>query len=66
MILPSLDEVKDAVSMAKSWLSRSQPFLSRDSLALGSSPSLEIDTLKVNHLQTLPLWNMAKLLHPLL
>ncbi|XP_049378472.1 uncharacterized protein LOC125843295 [Solanum stenotomum] len=47
VILPSLDEVKDAVSMAKSWLSRSQPFLSRDSMALGSSPSLEIDTLKI-------------------
>ncbi|MCD9643470.1 hypothetical protein HAX54_030979, partial [Datura stramonium] len=47
VILPSLDEVKDAVSMAKSWLSRSQPFLSRDSMALGSSPSLELETLKV-------------------
>lgn len=55
MILPSLDEVKDAVSMAKSWLSRSQPFLSCESTALGSSPSLEVETLKVNHLQTLPL-----------
>ncbi|KAK4338415.1 hypothetical protein RND71_042902 [Anisodus tanguticus] len=46
VILPSLDEVKDAVSMAKSWLSRSQTFLSRDSMALGSSPSLEVETLK--------------------
>ncbi|XP_009617976.2 lysine-specific demethylase JMJ17 isoform X2 [Nicotiana tomentosiformis] len=45
VILPSLDEVKDAVSIAKSWLSRSQPFLSRDSMALGSSP-LEVETLK--------------------
>lgn len=65
MILPSLDEVKDAVSIAKSWLSRSQPFLSRDSMALGSSP-LEVETLKVNHLQTLHLRNITKLLHPLL
>ncbi|KAM3396817.1 lysine-specific demethylase 5A [Capsicum galapagoense] len=47
MIFPSLDEVKDAVSVAKSWLSRSQPFLSRDSMELGSSLSLEVENLKI-------------------
>ncbi|KAF3672503.1 hypothetical protein FXO37_07485 [Capsicum annuum] len=47
VIPPSLDEDKDAVSMAKSWLARSQPFLSRDSMARGSSPSLVVETLKI-------------------
>ncbi|CAN4077732.1 unnamed protein product [Withania somnifera] len=47
VILPSFDEVKGAVSMAKSWLSRSQPFLSHDCMALGSSPPLEVETLKI-------------------
>ncbi|PHU28293.1 hypothetical protein BC332_00386 [Capsicum chinense] len=46
-IRPSLDEDKDAVSMAKSWLARSQPFLSHDSMARGSSPSLVVETLKI-------------------
>lgn len=47
VILPSLDDVKDAISMAKTWLSKSKPFLFSDSsVAPVSSSLLQLDTLK--------------------
>ncbi|CAK9141883.1 unnamed protein product [Ilex paraguariensis] len=46
-ILPSLDDVKDAISMAKSWLNKSKPFLVDDiPVALSSSSLLKVDALK--------------------
>lgn len=47
-ILPSLHDVRDALSMAETWLRRSQPFLmSTVSSGLSSSPLLKVDALKV-------------------
>lgn len=46
-ILPSLHDVRDALSMAETWLRRSQPFLmSTVSSGLSSSPLLKVDALK--------------------
>lgn len=48
MILPSLNDVKDAVLIAKSWLKKSKPFLtSALSAAPASSSLLEFEVLKV-------------------
>lgn len=48
MILPSLNDVKDTVIIAKSWLKKSKPFLmSPSSSALASSSLLEVKALKV-------------------
>ncbi|KAL3499347.1 hypothetical protein ACH5RR_038440 [Cinchona calisaya] len=45
--LPLLDDVKDAMSMAQTWLSKSKPFLFSDSsVAHVSSSLLQLDTLK--------------------
>ncbi|XP_027080412.2 lysine-specific demethylase JMJ17-like [Coffea arabica] len=47
VILPSLDDVKDAMSMTKTWLSKSKPFLFSDSsVSHASSSLLQLDTLK--------------------
>jgi hypothetical protein len=48
VILPSLNDVKDIVLIAKSWLKKSKPFLmSASSSAPDSSSLLEVKTLKV-------------------
>lgn len=48
MILPSLDDVKDTVLIAKSWLKKSKPFLmSASSSAPASSSLLEAKALQV-------------------
>lgn len=48
MILPSLDNIKDAVSMAKSWLRESRPFLGSSFPAAHASHSLlKVEALKV-------------------
>ncbi|KAF8412259.1 hypothetical protein HHK36_000220 [Tetracentron sinense] len=47
VILPSLHDVKDAVSMAKSWIRSSQPFLtSAPSAGHASNSLLKVDALK--------------------
>lgn len=47
VLLPSLDDVKEAVSMAKVWLTKSELFLvSGLSVVPASSPLLEVETLK--------------------
>lgn len=48
MLLPLLDDIKDAVAMAKSWLENSAPFLvSSSSMVSGSVSSLKLEVLKV-------------------
>lgn len=48
MILPSLDDVRDAVLIAKSWLKKSEPFLMAAMSAAPASSSLfEVEALKV-------------------
>ena len=48
MTLPSLLDVKEALSKAMAWLSRSEPFLLHcSSLESASSSLLKVDTLKV-------------------
>lgn len=48
VILPSLDDVKDAISMAKSWLKNSKPFLGSSFPATHPSCSLlKVEALKV-------------------
>ncbi|KAA8522400.1 hypothetical protein F0562_013239 [Nyssa sinensis] len=47
VILPSLDRIKDAVSMAESWLEKSRPFLSSAlSVVHDSSSLLKVEALK--------------------
>ena len=48
MLLPSLDDIEDAVAMAKSWLENSAPFLVSSSPVIsGSVSSLKLEVLKV-------------------
>lgn len=48
MSLPSLLDVKEALSKAMAWLSSAEPFLVHcSSLVPGSSSLLKVDTLKV-------------------
>lgn len=48
MVLPSIDDVKDAVSMAKSWLKNSEPYLRPAfNAAPASSSLLKVENLKV-------------------
>lgn len=47
-IIPTLDAVKGALSVAKSWLTKSKPFLVSDLSVMPVSNSLlRVDTLKV-------------------
>eukprot|EP00258_Populus_trichocarpa_P036652 XP_024452671.1 lysine-specific demethylase 5B isoform X1 [Populus trichocarpa] len=47
VLLPLLDDIKDAVAMAKSWLENSAPFLvSSSSMVSGSVSSLKLEVLK--------------------
>ncbi|KAJ6326770.1 hypothetical protein OIU78_013786 [Salix suchowensis] len=47
VLLPSLDDIEDAVAMAKSWLENSAPFLvSSSSVISGSVSSLKLEVLK--------------------
>lgn len=46
VILPSLPNVKDALSAVQSWLNRSQPYLERAICGEGLGPLLKVDDLK--------------------